>query len=68
MKQNELEALMSDFVVLLGTKGNPTIYPGSNMRTSNLLNMDSHKIVIDCGLGVGRALTEQGVQLKDISC
>ena len=36
------------------------------MPTSNLLSMDGHKIVVDCGLGVGRALTEQGVPLKDL--
>lgn len=63
----EKEINMSDFVALLGTKGGPAIYPGSNMPTSNLLSMEGHKIVVDCGLGVARGLTNQGMHLKDLS-
>lgn len=58
---------MSNFVALLGTKGGPAINPRSNMPTSNLLNLDGRKIVIDCGLGVARGLTNQGMQLKELS-
>ena len=58
---------MPNFVALLGTKGGPAIYPGSNMPTSNLLELDGQKIVIDCGLGVSRGLTNQGMHLKELS-
>lgn len=58
---------MSNFVALLGTKGGPAINPGSNMPTSNLLNLDGRKIVVDCGLGVVRGLTNQGMRLKELS-
>lgn len=58
---------MSDFVVLLGTKGGPAIYPGSNMPTSNLLSLGGRQIVVDCGLGVAQGLTKQGVHLKNLS-
>lgn len=57
---------MSDFVALLGTKGGPAIRPGSTMPTSNLLCLNGRKIVVDCGLGVSRGLTQQGMQLKDL--
>jgi len=58
---------MSDYVTLLGTKGGPAIRPGSTMPTSNLLGLNDRKIVVDCGLGVSRALVNQGMQLKDLS-
>ncbi|GHA61907.1 hydrolase [Amylibacter ulvae] len=57
----------NNFVALLGTKGGPAIRPGSSMPTSNLLCLNGHKIVVDCGLGVTRGLVDQGLQLKDIS-
>lgn len=56
-----------DHVVLLGTKGGPAIRPGSSMPTSNLLELNGKPIVVDCGLGVTRALVDQGMQLKDVS-
>ena len=55
-----------NFVVLLGTKGGPAIRPGSTMPTSNLLSVSGRPVVVDCGLGVTRALVEQGVQLRDL--
>jgi ribonuclease BN (tRNA processing enzyme) len=55
------------FVALLGTKGGPAIRPGSTMPTSSLLRMAGRDIVVDCGLGVTRALCDQGVQLRDLS-
>ncbi|MGI9390278.1 MAG: MBL fold metallo-hydrolase [Boseongicola sp.] len=58
---------MSNYVVLLGTKGGPAIRPGSTMPTSNLLCLNGRQIVVDCGLGVSRGLTDQGMQLKDLS-
>lgn len=59
--------MTTDFVALLGTKGGPAIRPGSTMPTSSLLCLDSQHIVVDCGLGVCRGLTQQGMQLKDLS-
>ena len=56
-----------DHVVLLGTKGGPAIRPGSAMPTSHLLCLDGRRIVVDCGLGVTRALVDQGMALKDLS-
>lgn len=56
----------SDCVVLLGTKGGPAIRPGSSMPTSSLLRIGGMDIVVDCGLGVTRALVDQGVKLTDL--
>ena len=55
-----------EFIVLLGTKGGPAIREGSAMPSSNLVAMGGEHIIVDCGLGVTRALTDQGVGLKDI--
>lgn len=59
--------MSENYVALLGTKGGPAIRPGSSMPTSNLLVLDSQKIVVDCGLGVTKGLVDQGMQLKDLS-
>lgn len=37
------------------------------MPTSSLLRMGGREIVVDCGLGVTRALCAQGMQLRDLS-
>lgn len=58
---------MSDFVALLGTKGGPMIRPGSTMPTSSLLSLGGQRVVVDCGLGVARGITDQGMSLKDLS-
>ena len=58
---------MPDHVVLLGTKGGPAIRPGSAMPTATLVCLNGRRIVVDCGLGVTRALCDQGMQLKDLS-
>ncbi|OZA08252.1 MAG: MBL fold metallo-hydrolase [Rhodobacterales bacterium 17-64-5] len=58
---------MSDDVILLGTKGGPAIRQGSAMPTASLLRLAGRQIVVDCGLGVTRALVDQGVALKDLS-
>ncbi|MFK8077631.1 MAG: MBL fold metallo-hydrolase [Granulosicoccus sp.] len=57
----------NDYVCLLGTKGGPAIRTGSTNPTSNLLCIANRQIVVDCGLGVTRALVNQGMQLRDIS-
>jgi ribonuclease BN (tRNA processing enzyme) len=59
--------MTDNFVTLLGTKGGPAIRPGSSMPTSNLLVLGGVEIVVDCGLGVTKALVDQGMQLRDVS-
>jgi ribonuclease BN (tRNA processing enzyme) len=59
--------MSDDFVTLLGTKGGPAIRPGSAMPTSNLLHLGGETIVVDCGLGVTKALVDQGMELKNLS-
>lgn len=56
-----------NFVALLGTKGGPAIRTGSTNPTSNLLVLDGHQIVVDCGLGVTRGLVDQGMALNDLT-
>lgn len=56
----------SDRLVLLGTKGGPAIRKGGPSPTANLLIIEGHPYVIDCGLGVTRALVEAGVALPDL--
>lgn len=53
-------------VALLGVKGGPAIRPGSPMPTSHLLQMAGRNVVVDCGLGVSRAVIQQGVALHAI--
>lgn len=59
--------MSEDYVVLLGTKGGPAIRTGSSMPTSNLYHLAGQDIVVDCGLGVTKALVDQGFALKDLS-
>ena len=59
---------MSDnYLALLGTKGGPSVRPGSTMPTSSLLCLDGRLIVVDCGLGVTRGLVDQGMRLEVLS-
>ncbi|GAA2846362.1 ribonuclease BN (tRNA processing enzyme) [Aminobacter aminovorans] len=55
---------MSGRLVLLGTKGGPAIRPGGPWPTSTLLQLGGRTIVIDCGLGVTRGVTDAGLSLK----
>ncbi|WP_034815031.1 MBL fold metallo-hydrolase [Ensifer sp. BR816] len=55
---------MSARLVLLGSKGGPAIRPGGPWPTSSLLEIAGRTIVVDCGLGVTRGLTDAGVSLK----
>lgn len=57
---------MQDRVVLLGTKGGPALRPGGPWPTSSLLEIGGRTIVVDCGLGVTRALTDAGVALTEL--
>lgn len=53
-----------DRLVLLGSKGGPAVRPGGPWPSSSLLEIGGRPIVVDCGLGVTRALTDAGVSLK----
>ncbi|OCP22302.1 MULTISPECIES: MBL fold metallo-hydrolase [unclassified Ensifer] len=55
---------MSARLVLLGSKGGPAIRPGGPSPTSSLLEIGGRPVVVDCGLGVTRGLTNAGVSLK----
>ncbi|MGE0502915.1 MAG: MBL fold metallo-hydrolase [Rhizobiaceae bacterium] len=57
---------MNDRLVLLGTKGGPAVRPGGPWPTSSLLEIGGRAVVIDCGLGVTRGLTDAGVSLKGL--
>lgn len=57
---------MADRLVLLGTKGGPAIRPGGPSPTSSLLEISGRRIVIDCGLGVTRALVNADLSLKNL--
>jgi len=59
--------MSQSYLALLGTKGGPSVRPGSTMPTSSLLCLDGRYIVIDCGLGVTRGLVDQGIHLESLS-
>ena len=58
--------MSNDRLVLLGTKGGPSIRTIERMPTSSLLEIGGKTIVVDCGLGVVRGVVGAGVQLADI--
>ncbi|WP_167458577.1 MBL fold metallo-hydrolase [Mesorhizobium kowhaii] len=55
---------MPDRLVLLGSKGGPALRPGGPWPSSSLLQIGGRTIVVDCGLGVTRALVDAGITLK----
>ncbi|MER8425057.1 MBL fold metallo-hydrolase [Mesorhizobium sp. M0923] len=55
---------MMDRLVLLGSKGGPALRPGGPWPSSSLLEIGGRTLVVDCGLGVTRGLTDAGVSLK----
>ncbi len=57
---------MSDRLVLLGSKGGPALRPGGPWPSSSLLEIGGRSIVVDCGLGVTRGLTDAGIDLKTL--
>ena len=59
--------MTENYIALLGTKGGPSVRPGSSMPTSNLFVLNGQKIVVDCGLGVTRGLIDQGMSLNSLS-
>jgi ribonuclease BN (tRNA processing enzyme) len=56
-----------DRIVLLGTKGGPALRRGGAMPCASLLQLDGENIVVDCGLGVTKALVEAGVDLRALT-
>ncbi|QIA24094.1 MBL fold metallo-hydrolase [Mesorhizobium sp. AA22] len=53
-----------DRLVLLGSKGGPALRPGGPWPSSSLLEIGGRNIVVDCGLGVTRGLSDSGISLK----
>ena len=53
---------MSTRVVRLGVNGGPSIRPVSAMPTASLVELGGRRVVVDCGLGVARGMTRQGVE------
>ena len=57
---------MSERLVILGSKGGPAIRPGGPSPTASLVEIGGRRIVVDCGLGVSRALVEAGMALSQL--
>jgi len=57
---------MEDQLILLGTKGGPSVRQKGAMPTASLLQMNGHTIVIDCGIGLTRSIADAGVNLLDV--
>ena len=57
---------MEDRLVLLGTKGGPSLHVASRMPTASLLVIGGQVCVVDCGLGVTRSVVAAGVKLAEI--
>ena len=55
-----------DRLVLLGTKGGPSIRSHDRMPTSSLLEIGGRTYVVDCGLGVTRSLVRAAADLTGI--
>lgn len=55
-----------DRVVLLGTKGGPSVRKGSARSSSSALQIAGKTYVIDCGLGVTRALVDADIALTEL--
>ena len=51
-------------LVTMGTKGGPALRPGGPWPVSTLVELAGRQIVVDCGLGVTRGLTDAGVHLS----
>ncbi len=56
----------NDRLVLLGTKGGPTVRSPGRMPTSSLLVINGLNCIVDCGLGVTRNAVEAGLNLTAI--
>ncbi len=56
----------NDRLVLLGTKGGPSMRSITRMPTSSLLVINGCNCIIDCGLGVARGAVAAGLDLTEI--
>ena len=54
----------TDRLVLLGTKGGPSLRVPDRMPTSSLLVIGGKTCIVDCGLGVTRSAVKAGVSLS----
>lgn len=57
---------MTDRLLLLGSKGGPAVRKDGAMPTASFLALGGRRAVIDCGIGVTRALTAAGEDLRDL--
>jgi len=59
----------TDELVLLGTKAGPAVRGVglSTMPSANLLDLGSHRIIVDCGLGVTRAIVDAKRSVKSVT-
>ncbi|MCY3725098.1 MAG: MBL fold metallo-hydrolase [Rhodobacteraceae bacterium] len=55
-----------DRLVILGSKGGPSLRTTARMPTSSLLEIAGKVCVVDCGLGVTSRLVDAGIKLADI--
>ncbi len=62
------KTMSKDRLVMLGTKGGPSLRSTERMPTSMLLESGGMVCVIDCGLGVTSRIVDAGVKLADIDC
>ena len=62
----EKYSLEKERVVILGTKGGPSLRNANRMPTSSLIEIGGKICVVDCGLGVTRSLAIAGVELTKI--
>lgn len=58
---------MEERLILLGTKGGPSIRKGGPSPSSSVLQVAGKTAILDCGLGVSRALVEAGISLDRIN-
>ncbi len=58
--------MANDCLTLLGTKGGPAVRSPDAMPTASLLELGGQTIVIDCGIGVTRAIVSSGRRLLDL--
>lgn len=55
---------MPDRLILLGTKGGPSIRKGSPSPSASVLDLAGKTMLIDCGIGATRSLVEAGIALE----
>ena len=55
-----------DRLVLLGTKGGPSLQYANRMLPSSLLQSGGRTCVVDCGLGATRGIVSCGASLKEV--